>query len=283
MQTGNKQVFKWSQRQNWKSVLRRLLADKINEAVIAEIRANPRHFADNGLRWLRSEDIPAILAERLSHHYGFIIGFHGTRSDSPADFLDHGIRLSDIKARNQSAVEHFGDSDAIQKAIIECHRCSQRDHGKIYVALTKDVFLKIHPHYLYYGSENIYKIAQCLGRTAELAAKGKPFIVECLIPTNFLESELSFWRGRSYEMLEDYFKKVFRPSETWPVNPSNTKITQPIPAENILSVHEFSEFHSSDAPEKSILLRFKKRWPGKAKLPLPSIPKFIEKVIASCC
>jgi hypothetical protein len=130
MRTGKKRALKWSQRQNWEAILRRLLDDKINQAVITETRRiNPRYLADDNFAWLNSmvatvtnqcyEDIPALLAKRLSDHYEFMIGFHGTRSDSAADFLDHGIRLSDINAQNQRAVELFGDSEALQKAIIE--------------------------------------------------------------------------------------------------------------------------------------------------------------------
>lgn len=294
VKTGKKRVFTWSQRHSWERVFRRLLADKINGDVIDKARRiNPRSIADNYFAWLNSalatvtnqpsEDIPTLLAKRLSDHYEFMIGFHGTRSDSAADFLEHGIRLSDIKALNQRAVKFFGDSEALQKAILELRQCEQHDHGKIFVALTKDACLRDHPHYMLYGCEHLKAIAERLGRTAELAARGKPLIVECLIPISTLESDSRFWRGRSYAILEDFFKRVLHPSKSRRVNPSCEIITQPIRAENILRVHEFTEIkrtflwknYLTDALEESVetVLRPFKIWPGKAKLPLSSISK----------
>jgi len=77
-------------------------------------------------------------------------------------------------------------------------------------------------------------------------------------------------------MLEDYFKRVLHPSETRRVNPSCEIITQPIGAENILRVHEFTEIkrtfreknYFTGALEESVetILRPFKIWPGKAKL-----------------
>ena len=287
MRTGKLRILNWSQRHDWVLVFRRLLADKLNEDVITESRRiNPLYPADDNFAWLNVavatvtnqcyEDIPALLAKRLSAHYEFIVGFHGTRSDSAADFLNHGIWLSDISAQNQRAVEFFGDSEALQKAILELRQCRRHDDGKIFVALTKDACLMDHPHYMYYGSEHIYAISIRLGRTAELGARGKPLIVECLIPTKKLEAEADFWRGRSYAMLEDYFKRMLQPSKTRRVKPSCAIISNPIGAENILSVHEFTEIkrtfrsknYSTGAFEESVetVLRPLKIWPGKAKL-----------------
>lgn len=284
--TGKKRIFVWSQGQNWQRVFRHLLADKINEAVIAEARRiNPRSITDDNFAWLDSivatvtnqpsEHIPALLAKRLSDYYEFIIAFHGTRSDSAVDFLDRGIRLSDIYALNLRAAEFFGESDALQNAIAELRHCEQHDHGKIFLALTKDACLRDHSHYMQHGSEQLAAIAIRLGQIAKLEAIGKPLIVECLIPTSALESESIFWRGRGYSMLEDYFTRLLRPSEKRRGEPSCAIVTQPLLAENILRVHEFTEVKhpyrqynlytgATDERVETVFRPFK-IWPGRAQ------------------
>ena len=72
------------------------------------------------------------------------------------------------------------------------------------------------------------------------------------------------------------FKRMLQPSKTRRVKPSCAIISNPIGAENILSVHEFTEIkrtfrsnnYSTGAFEESVetVLRPLKIWPGKAKL-----------------
>lgn len=278
-------VFKWSQRKSWERVFRNLLADKINDAVIAEVRRiNPRCAAGDSFEWLNSvvatftkqpENVPAILAQRLADYYKFIIAFHGTRSNSAADFIEQGIRRADIDVLNLQAEEIFGKSDGLQNAISELHFCKSHDHGKVFLSLTKNACLKDHPHYMQHGSEHLAGIAIRLGQITKLEARGKPLIVECLIPTNILESESAFWNGRSYAMLGDFFARLLHP-ERRQLQPSCAVTVQPIHAENILCVHEFAEikrrfkwndFNTNEIRRgEEILFRPLKIWAGKAKV-----------------
>jgi hypothetical protein len=295
VKTGKLRIFRWSQRHNWQLVFLYLLADKINEAVLAEARRiNPHPLADDHFAWLNSvvttitkqppEDIPPLLAQRLSSHYQFIVVFHGTRSNSAADFLEHGIKLSDTKAIEEQATRRFGDSDALQGIIAELRQSGyiERNHGKIHLSLTKDVYLTGGEcdDYLLDGGEYFATIANSLRRRESLRNSGKPMIVECLIPTSMLTAE--FWRERSYAMLEDYFKGLLYPLEKRRVNPSYPNVTQSIPAGRVLRVHEFIEVKRrfqgfnpvTGLSEESVetVLRPFKIWPGNAKLPKTSIP-----------
>ncbi|HXR03208.1 MAG TPA: hypothetical protein VN836_00695 [Verrucomicrobiae bacterium] len=227
------------------------MADKINEAVLTEARRmNPRPIADDCFAWLNSvvaiitkqspEDIPQLLEKRLSSHYEFTVAFHGTRSNSAEDFLQHGIYLPDIRVLELEAIRRFGDSAALQSIITELRESgyAQRNHGKIHLSLTKEVFQTNGEcdGYLNDGGEYFATIANRL-RRRELPPK--PLIVECLIPASNLTAE--FWRARSYEMLEDYFTRLLNPLGRRRIRPSYLVVTQPIPAENILRVHEFAE------------------------------------------
>jgi len=261
------------------------LADKINEAVLAEARRiNPHPLAEDHFAWLNSvvttvtkqpsEGIPPLLAQRLSSHYQFIVAFHGTRSNSAADFLEHGIKLSDTNAIEEQAIQSFGDSKALESAKVELqsgYGYVERNHGKIHLSLTKNVFLMGGEceGYLLDGSEYRAAIANRL-RRRELPPK--PLIVECLIPTSMLTAE--FWRERSYAMLEDYFERLLHPSEKRRVKPSYPNITQSIPAGSVLHVHEFIEVKRrfqgynpvtclSEESVETVLRPFK-IWPGNA-------------------
>lgn len=287
--------MRWSQRHNWQFVFLNLLADKVNEAVLAEARRiNPHPLADDHFAWLNSvvasttkqpsEDIPPLLAKRLSSHYQFIVAFHGTRSNSAADFLEHGIYVSDAKALELEAIKRFGDSDALQGIITEQRQSGyiEHNHGKMYFSLTKDVFLTGGEcnGYLLDGSEYFATIANRLRRSESLRNSGKPMIVECLIPTSMLTAE--FWRGMSYAMLEDYFGRLLYPSEKRRVKPSYPNVTQSIPAGRVLRVHEFIEVKRrvqsfnpvtclSEESVETVLQPFK-IWPGNA-VAKSSIPK----------
>lgn len=296
MKTGKPRLFRWSQRHNWQLVFLHLLADKINEAVLAEARRiNPHPLADDHFAWLNSvvatvtkqpsEDIPTLLAKRLSSHYQFVVAFHGTRSNSAADFLEHGVNLSDTRTLELEAIRRFGDSDALLGIIAELWQSGyvERNHGKIHLSLTKDVYLTRGEcdGYLLDGSEYFATIANSLRRSESLRNSGKPMIVECLIPTSMLTAE--FWRERSYAMLEDYFKSLLYPLEKRLVKPSYPNVTQSIPAGRVLRVHEFIEVKrrfqgfnpATGLSEESVetVLRPFKIWPGNAKLPITSIPK----------
>lgn len=289
MKTRKPKIFRWSQRHNWQLVFRHLLGDKINEAVLAEARRiNPHLLTDDHFAWLNSAvatitkqspvDIPLLLAKRLSSHYQFIVAFHGTRSNSAADFLEHGIYLSDTEALELEAIRRFGDNDTLQRIIAELRQSGyvEHNHGKIYLSLTKDVFLTGGEcdGYLLDGSEYFATIANRLRQNESLQNSGKPMIVECLVPTSMLTAE--FWRERSYAMLEDYFERLLYPSEKRRVKPSYPNVTQSIPAGRVLRVHEFLEVErkvqrynfETGLSEESVetILQPLKIWPGKMKI-----------------
>ena len=249
------QVFEWSQRKECERALRRLLADKLNDSVVAEVkRRNPRYLRDDKFAWLNEsvacvneqplEDIPEVLGLRLSSYYSSVTAFHGSRPVSPADFLKHGLKPSDTEALQRRAVELFGDSEDVRNAILDIRGGYERsNNGGIWLCVTKEAFLQIHDHYLREGSEYLAAIAGRIGQNAKLRAIGTPVIVECLVPNEFLDQE--FWHSLSCDIIEDYFTKLLRPSAKRGVNTLCMRITQAIVPENILCIHEYFEHKRS--------------------------------------
>jgi hypothetical protein len=286
VRTEMQRIFKWSQRHRWERVCRDLLADVLNDAVIAEIRHNhPTSLSDDDFEWLNAtvakvnkhspRDVPAILKARLPDFYDYVHAFHATRSESAQDFVNHGIKLSDTAVLRARAVERLGESEALIRAILELRQSGYEDHnhGKIYLSLTKDGCLKDNRHCMDCGGEYLSRLVDHPEQTARLRSGGKPLVVECRIPASALDSE--FWRGRSFAMLDDYLTRLVRPSERPKVKGSNVVIKQPISDDNILSVLEFIEVNRTirwndfltGAPQQSELieLRLFKIWPGRAQ------------------
>ena len=247
-----KKVFKWNRRKGWERALWRLLADKLNDSVIAEVKQrNPRRPLDDDFAWLNEpvaraigqplEDIPQLLGSRLSSYYQFVIAFHGSRPVLPRDFLAYGLKPSDTAALQNRAIELFGDSEDLQKAIVELRDGNYERHNNrgVWLCMTKEAFLQVHNHYLLEGSEYLAAIAGRLGQSAKLRAIGSPVIVECLVSNGFLDSK--FWQNMSRYMIKDYFGRLLSPSEKRPVNTYCIRITETIPPGNMLRVHEFAE------------------------------------------
>ena len=245
-------IFKWSRRSEWESVLASLLDNMIDTAVIEEVRRlNPRHLRDDKFGWLNAsvakvrnqplDDIPTLIGLRLPNYYEFVTAFHGSRCLSPAAFLKCGLKPADTAALKVRAVEIFGPSDALYDAVSELQNRGYETHnaGRIWLCLAKEPFLHEHKHYLRHGSEYLAAIANRVGQIAKLETIGVPVVVECLIPTLNLTPE--FWQSLSRDLIEDYFSRVLRPSEKRPVSTFCIAVTQTIPPEKIIRVHQFEE------------------------------------------
>jgi hypothetical protein len=275
MTTGKKRVLKWSQREDWASVLRHLLDGEINEAVITKTRqVDPGHLTDHNFEWLNlavaavtnqhQKNIPALLANRLASYYKSVVAFHATRSPSPEDFLKYGIKLSDKKALQEFARNFFGNSDALEEAIswLRAIGYENPDQAWICLSLTKGTCFQEHKHYLLKGGEYLANIAIRVGQVAKLRGIGKPMIVECLLPTSIIPQE--FWQRVSQNMLEDYFSKLLHPADEQKRRTYCVQIPQPITHEYIRCVHELVEVGQAEHYEDNSF-HLVKVWDGQAK------------------
>jgi len=166
------------------------------------------------------------------------------------------------KAHQEFARNFFGNSDAIENAIIELCVYGKPDQASICLSLTKEVFFREYKHYLLNGGEYLSGIANRLCQIAKLREYGKPMIIECILPASMLPQE--FWPRMSRNMLEGYFSKLLRPAEKQWLRTSDISITQPITPENIRFVHEFVEVKRTERYENNSF-RLIKSWAGKAQ------------------
>jgi hypothetical protein len=263
--TTRKLILQWSRRGEWERVLLRLLADQINPAVVAEVkRLNSPDVFKDGFALLNDvaarigkkplNEIPALLASRLSAYYEFVTAFHGTRHDSPHDFLEQGLKPSDTRARQANLLDRFGDSHVFRTAIANLRQKGYEQHneGKIWFCVVKELFLRDerYKHYLLEGSEYDANIASHCDRDANLRPGGEPIIVECRIPVRYLDAE--FWRATSYNLLEDYFLRLLRPFQKRPFCETCIAVGCGIPPEDILRVHVFAEVKRTEPSENPL-------------------------------
>jgi hypothetical protein len=244
-------LFKWNQRKAWEKTMFKLLADDLDDAVLARVKQiNPRYLLDDDFAWLNDsvteikggqKDIPALLAAKLASTYQGIIAFHGCRPTSLEFYRKHGLLPSDTEAIRQQARKLFGDIEAVNSAIADIggHYVSH-NRGTIWLCLTKETFfLNGHDHYLLTGSEYFSAIANRIGQSQKLRAIGTPTIIECVVVSSQLPED--YWHSMGRHMLEDWFARFLRPNDRRPICTSCVNVTTPIPTERIIQFHQFKE------------------------------------------
>lgn len=278
-------VLIWSNRHSWLRVVHQFFAESHNQRIAEEVlRARPQDLVDSNLTWLRRAESSvgltseASLQERfsrvLSSRFAFIYGFHGTRAELPTEFLDGGLRLSDINALRERAVRQFGDELLVNTAVLDLRRSGYESHnaGKIFLSLTKKSCLYDYPEYMTRGSEYLSCIASRIRPGFPYSPPGLPMLVECLVPSKCLDPELDFWMGRSRVMIEEYFLNRLRADKSWPLRSSCITCTKAIPRECVVQVHQYTEVQKVTRWKscasmgfsygKIVRLRRTRSWPG---------------------
>ena len=139
------------------------------------------------------DDIRDALAE-----YSDFVVYHGCRPDDPSVYYQQGLKIADVGTLNRRAAEIFltPEFPGVTKAKLlqAIDRDSRSSNGKLYVVLDKDEFMEFSPHYLIYGSEYIWRLAnQLTGRGMVspnvLKRFGIPTLFEIHVPAHELPSE----------------------------------------------------------------------------------------------
>jgi hypothetical protein len=251
-----KRVFKWCRKKAWGDTMLKLLADKLDQNVLDEIRRrNPPHLRDDGLACLNesvakikcssSEDIPMLLAERIKEFYLQVIAFHGCRLVSLGPHLKNGLLPSNTESLREEAKSLFGDTPALRDAINELsgERYENHNQGKIWLCVCKESYFHRdgHQHYLLRGSEYLSAIADHVGQVDKLRTLGIPTIIECLVETPQLPPR--FWSSISRSMIEDWLSRFLQPNEPRPISTLCTHVITAIPPKHCKFL-QFKEVNS---------------------------------------
>jgi hypothetical protein len=242
-------IFKWAQRSEWSKVMFSLLADELDNAVLAEVqRRNPQYLLENKFGWLddavasvkgRRQHIHSLLASRIGAYYDDVVAFHGCRPVSLETYRLEGLKPSNTEAIRRQARLLFGDSEALARAIADLGGAYEsHNHGNIWLCITKESFLKQHDSFLLRGCEYLSGLANRVEKGDLLSRRGIPTIVECLIPASQISER--FWDGLSHHFIEDWFSRFLRPREIRPICTFCLTVSTTIPPERI-KFHQFME------------------------------------------
>jgi hypothetical protein len=248
--------FKWSRRQTWARTMLKLLADKLNDAVLTEIqKRNPLYLRDDRFAWLNEsvatihniplEDIPDLLGARLSEFYHGVVAFHGCRPASLAGYENNGLMPSDTEALRAYALELFSGTQVVAEAIADIGGSYVgHNRGRIWLCLTKEAFfLNGHDGYLRHGSEFLSAIANRVNQQDKLRAIGVPTIIECVLRKAQMPED--FWPGLSRAMIEDWFTRFLRPEESQRACTYCVDVRTQIPPDHIIEFHQYDEVKSA--------------------------------------
>jgi hypothetical protein len=247
-----RRIFKWAQRSAREKVLFSLLADKLDDSVLAEVRRrSPRFLRDDQFAWLnesvvsvrggRLEPIPSVLAGRLLQFCDGVVEFHGCRPLSLNSYQMEGLKPSDTDSLRQQARQLFEDTREMAAAIAELGGAYEsHNRGKIWLCITKESFLRRHHEgFLLHGSEYLAGLANRLRHGETIGKLGVPTIVECVVPKS--DVPVDFWIGLSQNLIEDWFSRFLGPQERSPVCTLCLEVSKRIPPELIIKYHQFKE------------------------------------------
>lgn len=139
------------------------------------------------------DEIRDALAE-----YSHFAVYHGCRPDDPSVYYQQGLKLADVDALNRRAEEIFLTSEfpGVTKAELQqaIDQNSRIHDGKLFVVLDDEHFMEFSAHYLIYGSEHLWRLANCLSgrgmvRPDVLKRFGIPTLFEIHVPSHELHEE----------------------------------------------------------------------------------------------
>jgi hypothetical protein len=184
----------------------------------------------------------------LLRRYGYVAAYHGCRPRDPDSYRERGILPSNTQELLNQARELFAGMPGFDDALkdLEEHYPSYRPHneGRVWLLFSSNV--KEMPGCFHHrGSELIGGIAHRIGPDAEsrFAATGKPTIIKCAIPVEWLGSQ-------TVDPATDYYAHsaiaaVVR-QRIWPEKAPKAvaggfALTRGVPPENIMEFIEVPE------------------------------------------
>ena len=191
---------------------------------------------------LRRQALDVVLSR-----YRYVAAYHGCRPRDLSSYRELGISPSNTEELLNQARELFAGMPGFEDALEDLEQCSYyraHNEGKVWFLFSSNV--KEIPGCCHHeGSELIRGIAHRIGPSAQsrFAATGKPTIIKCAIPIEWLET------SAIDSVIGKYARSVIAAvvrSRIWPEKASNAvrggfSLTRCVPPENIMEFIEMSD------------------------------------------
>lgn len=186
--------------ETWRNVQEKLaMGEDLFNEFLAQITYSEESVRDDLARHLRSV-ARAILKSRHSH----VTGYHGCRPRDRDSYSENGILPSDTSALISEARSIFSNFPGLEDALQDiCREYINHNEGRVGLLLS-EVYSRSNNCKYKEGSELIRSVAFRLGTEAEslYASKGKPTVIKCIIPVDWLDKYTTF------PMIGSYANKV---------------------------------------------------------------------------
>ena len=232
----------------WSKVSSKLDSGKIPSlSFLSQITCADNSVKDDFALFLRQKAREIFFA-RYSH----VIGYHGCRPRDPESYRKYGILPSSTERLISEARSLFQGFQGFDEALCKIGT-SYRNHneGKVGLLLSA-VRAKNDPSNSHMqGSELIRALAYRLGNTAQLlfATTGKPTLIKCRIPIEWLDSLTTFPVSNAYinQVLVELINKRICPNDHYIGFSGAYMLTRSVPPECILEFIDMTNC-SDDEP-----------------------------------
>lgn len=239
-------IFDYENPNLWSNHIKEIMDKYLSE----EILDNLLNISNDDNRYIEIEDIYEFtsdsifsdVSEYLKQNNCFVKLYHATATDNIESYLKNGLCVLKSEEKNKYARQLF-NQEAFPALTDEKFNIAINEHlnylgmnlreNRISFMTHKEHLLKNETHYLIYGSEYIFILAQRLGYPYEsfLRDKLKPTLLTCKIPFDLLNDD--FISMTISNIIVKYIENIIYPEEIYK-NDAEIYITSNLEAKNII-------------------------------------------------
>ncbi len=219
-------IFNFENPNLWSHHTESIMNKYIDERILKELF----ELANKDYRCIEIEDIYKFttnniftdIEEYIRQNNCYIILYHGTATNSIKSYLDKGLYILNSDEKNKYARELFNQQefpeltdDKFNTAIKEHLNYLGMEYREKRISFMthKQHLLENETHYLVYGSEYIFILAQRLGYQSILKQKLKPTLLTCKVPLKLLNNE--FMEMVITNIIVKYVENIIYPEEIY--------------------------------------------------------------------
>lgn len=246
-------IFDYENPALWSKHIKQIMNKYLNEQILSELLI----LSNEENRYIEIEDIYEFISnsifndvlEYVKQNNCFVKLYHATATDNIESYLKNGLCVLKSEEKNKYARQLF-NQESFPDLTNEKFNIAIKEHldylgmkyrgNRISFMTHKEHLLKNETHYLIYGSEYVFILAQRLGYEYKyfLKDKLKPTLLTCQVPFELLDDH--FKSMTISNIIVKYIENIIYPEEIYKENNNNYRndaeiyITANLEAKNII-------------------------------------------------
>ncbi len=240
-------IFDYENPNLWSKHIKQIMDKYLNKKILDKLLNisnddDNRYIEIKDIYEFTSDSIFSDVSEYVKQNNCFVKLYHATATDDIESYLKNGLYVLKSEEKNKYARQLF-NQEAFPALTDEKFNIAINEHlnylgmnlreNRISFMTHKEHLLKNETHYLIYGSEYIFILAQRLGYRYEsfLRDKLKPTLLTCKIPFDLLNDD--FISMTISNIIVKYIENIIYPEEIYK-NDAEIYITSNLEAKNII-------------------------------------------------